>query len=133
VVSLLESLAEELPTVKVMNKIFLLLGAVVCAFAQPVDPAKTLYDHATRSEEEGRLDSARLTFLVLASTYTDSPLVSRAKTEIGALCLFEEARQLQLAGKTRAAWINFRAIARVYPESPLAKKAELASPGAYPR
>jgi TolA-binding protein len=93
-------------------------------FSQNDDPAKVLFDLGTRDEQAGRLDRAKLTLLTLAGTYTEHPLTTKARTEIGAIYLFKEAQSQVTAGQTETAYGTFRTLIRVYPESPLAKLAD---------
>ena len=87
--------------------------AVVC------DP-QILFDTAARDELSGRLERAKLTLLQLASTYSESPLVAKAKVEIGAIYLLEEAQARVRSGQSRAAYDTFNVLVVVYPESVLA-------------
>ncbi len=91
---------------------------------QDNDPARVLYDQSTRDEQAGRLDKANLILLTLAGTYTEHPLASKARSEIGAIYLFKEAESQIQAGQPAAAYGTFRTLMRVYPESPLVKQAD---------
>jgi hypothetical protein len=110
---------------KILSLLLLSLAAIP-TFAQSVDPAKALFDLGTRVEQEGKVESAKLILLTLASTY-EGPLAERAKTEIGAVYMFLEAQSQVQSGKTLDGYATFRKILRVYPESPLAKVADEAA------
>lgn len=86
------------------------------------DP-KILFDTAVHDEQSGRLDSAKLTLITLASTYSDSLLAAKAKVEIGAIYIFEEAQAQERSGQSRAAYNSFNVVVLVYPESALARLA----------
>ncbi len=103
-----------------------LLGAL-CAYAAPQGSPESLYKSAVRHERRGNFEEARLNLLWLASYYSDSPLATRARDEIGALNLFEDGQARVRDGRYGSATVTFRAVAQVYPESPLAKQAEAAS------
>jgi hypothetical protein len=105
----------------------LLLAASTGAYGQPADPAQKLFDTAVRDEAHGKFDQARLVLVTLATTYSDSPLAARARTEVFALDLFLDAREKQQTGHARSAFIAYRTVAQVYPESPLAQQAEATS------
>ncbi len=106
---------------------FVLLTGAAAAVAQSVDPSRTLLDAALQDEEQGRFDRARLTLRTLATTYSESPLASRARSEVFAIDLFEEGQSKLRQGHTKAAYVTFRTVAQVYPESPLARQAEVVS------
>jgi len=105
----------------------LLLAGSAGAFAQPLEPAKVLFDTAVRDEAQGRFERARLALVTLANTYYDSPLANQARSEVFALDLFMDAREKQQAGHAKAAFIAYQTMAQVYPESPLAQQAEASS------
>jgi outer membrane protein assembly factor BamD (BamD/ComL family) len=109
-----------------MKTLTLLLLAVAAmpVFSQSDEPAKVLFDAGTRDEQAGKLDRARLTLLTLAGTYTEHPLATKARAEIGAIYLFKEAQSQVQAGQPTVAYGTFRTLIRVYPESPLAKLAD---------
>jgi hypothetical protein len=112
-----------------MRRLFmvLLLAGAAGAFAQSAAPAQVLFDAAVRDEAHGRFERARLELVTLASTYSDSSLAARARSEVFALDLFLDAREKQQAGHAKAAFVAYRTVAQVYPESPLAQQAEATS------
>src|ERR1035438_10539165 len=112
-----------------MKRLFmvLLLAGSTGVFAQPVEPAQVMFDHAVRDEASGRFDRARLVLVTLSTSYSDSPLAAKARTEVFALDLFLDAREKQKTYHARAAFITYRTVTQVYPESPLAKQAEATS------
>ncbi|HUK18325.1 MAG TPA: POTRA domain-containing protein [Bryobacteraceae bacterium] len=112
-----------------MNKTGLLLPIVVvlCAYATPPDSPEALYKTAVRHEKRGNLEEARINLLWLANYYSESPLATRARDEIGAIHLFEDGQARVRDGRYGSATVTFRTVAQVYPESPLAKQAEAAS------
>ena len=97
------------------------------ASAAPPDSPEELYKTAVRHEKQGKLDEARMNLLWLASYYSDSPLATRARDEIGAIHLFQDGQARFKDGRYGSATVTFRTVAQVYPESPLAKQAEAAS------
>jgi len=105
----------------------LLLAGAAGALAQPAAPDQVLFDAAVRDEAHGRFERARLELVTLASTYSDSSLAARARSEVFALDLLLDAREKQQAGHAKAAFVAYRTVAQVYPESPLAQQAEAAS------
>jgi outer membrane protein assembly factor BamD (BamD/ComL family) len=104
--------------------LLLLVVAAIPVYSQSDDPAKVLFDAGTRDEQVGKLDRAKLTLLTLAGAYTEHPLASRARAEIGAIYLFKEAQSQVQAGQPTAAYGTLRTLIRVYPESPLAELAD---------
>jgi hypothetical protein len=112
-----------------MKRLFmvLLLAGSAGALAQPVQPAQVLFDTAVREEAQGRFERARLALVTLANTYYDSPLASKARSEVFALDLFMDAQEKQQTGRAKAAFVAYRTVAQVYPESPLAQQAEASS------
>ena len=112
-----------------MSKLSLLpvvFVGVVCAYGAAQGSPEELYRSAVRHERRGRLEEARVNLLWLTSYYSDSPLATRARDEIGALNLFEDGQARVRDGRYGSATVTFRAVAQVYPESPLAKQAEAA-------
>jgi hypothetical protein len=103
-----------------------LLGAL-CSYAAAQGSPESLYRSAVRHEKRGKLEEARLNLLWLTSYYSDSPLATRARDEMGAIHLFEDGQARVRDGRYGSATVTFRAVAQVYPESPLAKQAEAAS------
>jgi Surface antigen variable number repeat len=113
-----------------MKKFLLLLSIsmVSCpAFASALVSAEALYKTAVRHERRGKLEEARQNLLWLASYYSESPLATRARDEIGAIYLFEDGQARVRDGRYGCATVTFRTVAQVYPESPLARQAEAAS------
>ena len=110
---------------KILSLLLLSLAAIP-TFAQSVDPARALFDLGSRDEQEGKVESAKLILLTLASTY-EGPLVEKAKTENGVVYMFLEAQSQVQSRKTLDGYTTFRKILRVYPESPLAKVADEAA------
>jgi hypothetical protein len=112
---------------KKLSLLPLLLMGALCSFAAPQESPESLYKSAVRHEKRGKLEEARLNLLWLASYYSDSPLATRARDEMGAIHLFEDGQARVRDGRYGSATVTFRAVAQVYPESPLAKQAEAAS------